>query len=509
MGKIAIMLIVVQLISKIFGFSRDIILAYFYGASDISDAYLISITIPTVIFTFIGIGLSTSFIPVFNEICQKEDINKAEIFTSNLINLMMVICSVIVLICIVFTTPIIKAFASGFSKELIKITVNFTRLSIWGIYFATLIFIGTSYLQMKNKYLIPPLTGIVFNGLIIVSICLGAKFNPILLALGSVLAIATQSFIIIGAMKRNGFRYFFILKYKDPYIKHLVTLILPVILGISATQINVLIDRTISSRIIVGGISTLIYANRLCVFIEILFVTTVTTIMYPKITKLASEKRMDLHSKIFKKSLIYVTIILMPITFGAMIFSDSIIKILYGRGAFSNESLVLTSKVLFYYSIGMIGTGFREILLKVFYSLEDTKNSTKNFTISTGLNIVLNLILSKYMGIAGLALATSISSIFCAVLLFISLRKKIGPLGLKKFSFTFGKILTASSFTGIIAKLLFDHLLMIISPTTSFVIVIVIGAMNYFILIYFMKINEVYETVSTIKIISKEILHLK
>lgn len=509
MGKLTIMLIAAELISKIFGFARDITLSYYYGASNISDAYLICMTIPIVIFTFIGTGLSTSYIPVYNEICQEKNNSEAENFTSNLINLMMVICSIIIFICIVFTQPIIKIFASGFSGELLNITVNFTRLSVWGVYFATIVFIGTAYLQMKNRYLVPSLTGVVFNTLIILSIFLGAKFNSIILALGSVVAIAMQSIIIVIAMKKSGFKHSFIFNHKDTNIKHMINLIIPVILGISASQINVLIDRTISSRIMEGGITTLIYASRLTLFIQTLFVTTITAVMYPKITKFASENKMDMHSEMFKKALIYISIILLPITIGTMIFSESIIKLLYGRGAFNSGALKITSSALFYYSIGIMGTGFREVLLKVFYSLEDTKNSTINATISVCLNIILNLILSRYMGIAGLALATSISATFCAALLFISLRKKIGPFGLKSLTISFVKILFASLITGITAKLIFNQLVSMMNQNLSFIIVVIIGAINYFIIIYFMKIKDVDDIISTIGILLKQMPHLK
>lgn len=503
------MLIAAELISKVFGFLRDITLSYFYGASNISDAYLICLTIPMVIFAFIGTGLSTSYIPVYNEVCQKKNMAMAEKFTSNLINLMMVVCSVIIIFCLVFTPSIIKVFASGFSQELLNITVTFTRLSVWGIYFATIIFIGTSYLQMKNKYLLPPLTGIVFNSLIILSIFLGAQFNSIILALGSVIGIAMQSLIIFIGMKKNGFKHSFIIDHRDTSIQRMISLVTPVILGISASQINVLVDRTISSRLIEGGISTLIYASRLSLFIQTLFVATITTVMYPKITKLASENKMELHSEMFKKSLIYISLLLLPITIGAMLFSQSIIKLLYGRGAFDSSALKVTSNVLFYYSLGMVGTGFREVLLKVFYSLEDTKNSTKNATISIFLNIILNLILSRYMGIAGLALATSISATFCAILLFISLRKKIGPFGLRGLTASFMKIFLASIITGATAKLLFERLLTLTSHSLSFIFSVIIGAIVYFIIIYFMKIKYVDDIMISINTILKKLSCLK
>ncbi len=109
-----------------------------------------------------------------------------------------------------------------------------------------------------------------------------------------------------------------------------------------------------------------------------------------------------------------------------MIFAGPAVKLLFGRGAFGIQAISMTTTALFYYSIGMLGFALRDILSMAFYSIQDTKTPMINSTIAIFLNIILNLILSKHMGIGGLALATSISTIFCTILLSISFKKKIG-----------------------------------------------------------------------------------
>lgn len=500
MEKIAIMLIIAKLISKAFGFVRDISLAYYFGASTISDAYLICLTIPILIFSFIGTGLATSYIPIYNKLYTEGKEETAESFTSNLANLTMVACSFIVIICFLFTPSIVKIFAFGFSDELLLTTVTFTRISVLGIYFTTVVYIGTAYLQMKNKYLLPALTGVALNSIIIFSIFLGSKFNLLILPLGSVLGLAIQALIISSAMSWTGFKYQFIFNHKDNNIKEIVFLAIPLMVGTSVNQINVLVDRTISSRIMIGGISSLMYANRLIIFIQTLFIATIVTVLYPKITRLAALNKMEDHGRLIEKSLIYIFLILLPITVGAMIFSEVIIKFVYGRGAFDETSIKITSEILFYYSIGLTSTGFREVLLRAFYSMGDTKNSTKNATISVCLNIILNIILSKYLGIKGLALGTSISAIFCVVLLFFSLRKKTSFIRPKVLIITFIKILTASLIMGALAKNLFNKLLPFMNQNYSFIIAVIISIIVYFTVISFMKIKELSSILKVLKI---------
>ena len=123
-----------------------------------------------------------------------------------------------------------------------------------------------------------------------------------------------------------------------------------------------------------------------------------------------------------------------------MIFSKEIVSLLFGKGAFPQEAISMTGNALFYYSVGMIAFGLRDILSRGFYALQDTKTPMINATVAVVLNIVLNIILSKYLGIGGLALATSISAIVGKGLLFITLRRKIGGFGLKEISKSFIKI---------------------------------------------------------------------
>src|SRR4051794_8716772 len=112
MKKTVVILMLVTIISKILGFARDIVLSYFYGASDISDVYLISMTIPTVIFALIGKGISVGFIPMYTRIENSDGPDKALQYTNNVINLVLVICTIIFITGLIYTEPIVKLFAS-------------------------------------------------------------------------------------------------------------------------------------------------------------------------------------------------------------------------------------------------------------------------------------------------------------------------------------------------------------------------------------------------------------
>jgi putative peptidoglycan lipid II flippase len=182
-----------------------------------------------------------------------------------------------------------------------------------------------------------------------------------------------------------------------------------------------------------------------------------------------------------------------------MIFSKEIVALLFGRGAFTAEAIDMTANALFYYSLGMIAFGLRDILSRAFYALQDTKTPMINATIGVAINIILNIVLSRFLGIGGLAFATSIAGVVSAILMFVTLRKKLGPFGLKEIIRSFLKISIASVLMGLIAYGSFWLLGQLVSENLALLLAIGVGALTYAVFIYFMKIPEVDRTLDVLK----------
>jgi putative peptidoglycan lipid II flippase len=499
MRKTVLLIIIITIISKVLGFGRDIVLSFFYGTSYISDAYLISQTIPVVILGFIGSGISTGYIPIFPKVVKEKGESGGNNFTNDLLNLILLLSTILIVIVISFTEPVVKLFASGFDEKTLNITIHFTRISIFGIYFTGLNYIFNSYLQIKGNYVIPAFLGFPLNIITIIFIYLSAKTNVYLLVIGGIFAIGSQLIFSLYWAIKKGYTYEFGVDLNNKYIKNLLRVSLPVILGVSVNQINLLVDRTIASRIAVGAISALNYANKLNGFVQGIFVTTLVTVMYPLISKMIVNNNFNGLKQSVKEVLNSVTLLVMPIIVGSMIFSTEIVTVLFGRGAFDITAINLTSTALFYYSPGMIGIGVREVLSRAFYSMHDTKTPMINAAVGMILNIILNIVLSRYLGVGGLALATSIAAIFTTCIMFISLHKKIGSFGIKHISITFLKILVASLIMGLLAKVSFNYLTVSLSQNLSLLLAIAIGALSYFVIIYFMKIEDVEVLVAAVK----------
>lgn len=499
MKKTIIALMAVTIVVKITGLIKEIVFSYYYGVSNITDAYLISLTIPAVIFALVGAGIATGYIPLYNKIVKEQGEQGATDFTNNVMNFVLLLCTVIVLAVFLFTKPLIFIFASGFEGETLELAIIFTRISIVSVYFTGMLYIMDANLQVKDAYKVPQLAVIPMMLITIASIAASAAYGVYILVAGSVLAVIVQALIVIVYAYKKGYSYKFKVDFKDFYLKRMIYLSLPVIVGSSVLQLNKIVDRTLASQIAVGGISALNYAYKIEGFITGIFVISIVTVMYPNISRMAVAQNFNGMKKALSEAITGISLFVIPATVGAMIFAKPIVVLMFGRGEFGETAIAMTSVSLLFYSIGMIGVGIRSTLVKAFYSLEDTRTPVINSSIALVMNIVLNIILSRYLGIGGLALATSISALAATGLMFYSLRRKIGALGAKQMIISFVKIGFASIVMGIGAKVIFESLSLFIHPNLALLLAIAAGAAIYFVVILFTKIDDVTVIMNELK----------
>lgn len=490
MKRTAIILMLITIVSKVFGFARDLTLAYFYGATPITDAYIVSLSIPSVLFGLIAAAIATGYIPTYTKLESDIGKSEADLYTNNLINLVIFLCTLLIAIGWIFTTPIVKVFASGFDGETLALAVRFTKIMLIGVYFTGLTAIFSAYLQIRGNYIVTAMIGFPMNLIAILTFFLSANTNIIILAFGSVIASASQLLLLLVFLPQKGYKYRLLLNLKDKHIRSMSYIMIPVMIGTSVNQLNVLVDKTMASQIAVGGISAINYANNLNGFVIGIVVLSITTVMYPIISKMSAEQNLIGLKKTITEAVGSINLLVIPASIGAMIFAEPIIRLLFGRGAFNESSINMTTAALFFYSVGMLGYALRDVLARTFYALHDAKTPMINGIISAILNILLILILSRFMGIGGLALATSISAITCTVLLFWNLRRKIGPLGMRQIIISSFKIIGASLAMGVVTKLMFITLSFDLGPNISLILAIFTGMNIYAVIIYFLKIEE-------------------
>lgn len=504
LAKATFSLMIITMLSKCLGFTRELVLGAAYGASEYSDIYIVAMNIPNVLFSTIGAALATTFIPLYYENYNLGGEARALKYTNNMFNIVILLGFVLSVIAFIFAKPLTKIFAIGFDGEKLNMAINFTRIMIFGGLIIIANNIATSLLQIKSKFTTTGFVGLPYNIIIIISIILSIKINIYILPVGTLIAMLSQFLIQYVVIYKNGYRYRYILNVKDEYVRKVIWLVGPVFIGVAVNQINAMIDRTLASTLIDGSISALNYANRLNGFVMGIFIVTLGSVIYPMLSKLSSENDKSKFIESIYKSVNIVILLVIPITIGAIVLSLPIVKLLFERGAFDKNATYMTASALVFYSLGMVSFGLRDILGKVFYSLQDTKTPMLNGAIAMIVNIILNLILVKAMGHTGLAFATSISATICIIFLFISLKKKVGYFGEDKIAITTIKSLIASIFMGIVTLVFYRNISLFlgngfINEIISLIGSILLGASVYGIIAILLKVEELNFILNLVK----------
>lgn len=422
--RVSVAIMFVTLLSKIIGFGRELLFSYFFGATNLADAYVFSLTISTIVFGFIGTGITTSFIPMYTKVRENEGIDGANKFTSNLLTIYIFISITIILFLWPNTGLIVDFLAGGFDPETSKLAADFCKYSILTVLATGVLSILSGVLQINNNYLMPASVGLPLNVVLIISFVIAAKTQNWVLGLGNLCAVYIEVAYLLPWLKKTTFRWHFKLDLKSKYLKEIFKLAIPIIISASVNQINVLIDKSLASGT-EGGISTLNYAHTIISIINDVVIASFITTMYPRISKAFADKKLSEAMNIFKETLSVLMMILIPSMIGLSLCAEPVIAFFFGRGAFTHDDVIACSGILICYAFGIPFVGIRQLLIRMFYAQQDTKTPVKNASVAIGINIVLNFPLMKMMGIKGLSLATSISAVISVLLLWRAMKKKI------------------------------------------------------------------------------------
>ncbi len=490
------------LLSRIFGFLRDLIIANYFGTRAAADAFFVAFRIPNLLRRLTAEGaLSAAFIPLFAKTLQA-DRKKAIRFANNLLAVMTMVLTLIVVVGILFSPQLLSVIAVGFTDDPQKfeLTVLLTRLLFPYLLFVSLAAIVMGILNTMHHFAAPAASPVVFNIAIIASVIfLRDMFELPVYAIvagvliGGVLQLAIQ----IPYAIREGFSFFPHVDFKSELLKKVFLLTLPATAGFAVAEINMFVDTILASLLAEGSVSYLYYGNRLMLFPLGIFGAAMSTALLPTLSFQAGEKDFAKMVETISKSLRAMSFLIVPSTVGLIALREPIVKILFERGEFDNFATVNTGIALGYYSAGLIAFAGVKVAVAGFYALGDTKTPVKVASLAMVLNIIFNLILMGPLKHGGLALATSLASVVNFFLLLYLLDKRLGGIDGKKMLKTFALATLASLMMGgLIATLS-----MIISPFTVVGLTVVItgSALFYFLVTWLIDMEEihyVYEKVS-------------
>ncbi|WP_304195765.1 murein biosynthesis integral membrane protein MurJ [Peptostreptococcus stomatis] len=498
-ARATVLLMIVTIVSKILGLFRDSVLASAYGTGKYAAVYSTANSISTILFAVIGTALATSLIPLYNKLASEDSTERAMGFLNSVVNLVVIVCLSIAGLGIIFAGPLVKVFAPGYQGDVYTLCVQYTRILLPSIVFVGLANIFTSYLQIKKRYVIPGFIGMPYSIIIIVSIYLSLKTSPMVLVIGTLIAISAKALFQLPFVYKEGYRYRPKINLKDPVMKDMMILILPVVIGVGANQINSIVDKSLASLLGTEVVASFSYAIKLYEFVQALFITSILAVIYPRLSSMIVSDRMDSFLNSLKKTMNVIIVALVPIIVGCIVLSRQIVEVLFQRNAFTSKDTTMTASILWIYVIGILAFALRDVLTRGFYSMEDSKTPMINSIISIVFNISLNLILVKPLGYKGLAIATAVSAYIGLLLFNRSMRKKIEGYSSRDNYIVFLKSLFAALIMGLGVKLVYGIVASSLVGGLLFKLIALasavgVGVIVYALIMHFLRVEE-YEMI--------------
>ncbi len=435
---------VMTFLSRILGLIRDFVIARYFGANGLTDAFLVAFRIPNFFRRLFAEGaFSQAFLPILADVKANQSDQEVQLVINHIATKLLSVLMLITLIAVVLAPVIIFLFAWGFyfnaDMTQFYLASNMLRITFPYLLLISLTALSGSILNTYDNFSIPAFTPVLLNISLILSAIFLSKFlsTPIMaLAWG----------VLIGGVAQLSFQIPFLLKIKRlPKIqfghhKALTTLkkrMLPALFGVSVSQINLLVDTMIASTLIAGSVSWLYYSDRLLELPLALIGIALATVALAKLSNYHSKKDNKNFIDTIDKALLYALILGFPACIGLVFLSEELIVTLFQYELFDEHAAKQTSLSLQAYGSGLMAFIAIKIFAPIFLSRGDTKTPVKAGVVAMISNVILNLILVQFYGHIGLAAATSISALINATLLYFFLIQQ----SIFKFNISFYKML--------------------------------------------------------------------
>lgn len=445
------------LLSRVFGFIRDMVVAAFFGAGVATDAFFVAFRIPNMMRRLLGEGsLTVAFVPIFTEYLTKKSKEEAIELANVVFTILSIILVVLSLLGVIFAPLIVRAIAFGFDKQF-ELAVFLTRLMFPYIFFICLVALCMGILNSLRHFAAPALSPVILNICMIIATLLLHPFfaEPIVaLAIGVMIGGVLQLAMQWPFLLKMGVRLKLNFNFQHPGLKQMGKLFLMTLIGSSVYQFNVFIGTVFASLLPQGSVSYLYYADRIMELPLGVFAIAVGTATLPSLSEQAAKGSYEDLRHTLSFSLRLILFVAIPATVALIVLRVPIISVLFQRGAFGSAQAVLTAQALFYYALGLWAFSVIRVIDAAFFALQDRKSPLKAAFVALFVNIAASIVLMYPLKHGGLALATSLASAVNVLMLAVILWKRIGPFLDGEFCRSLTTVLTASLIMGLVIYLI-------------------------------------------------------
>ena len=438
-------------LSRVLGLVREIVVAYYFGAAGKVNAFTVAFQVPNLVRALVAdLALSAAFVPVFGELLEKGERERAWRVASTLVWLMLLGLGAVTALLILLAPLVIAPFgdpggdselAVGLARVLFPIVV---LLGVFGII--------VGILNTYGEFAVPALTPVVWNAAIIVGLVIGVpradSIDAKLYVYAGSIVVATliQVLLPLPWLRGRDGTLRVALDWRDPAIRRIFVLMLPVTLGLGLINFNAVVDTLFASRLIDGELAptAIDKAFRLYMLPQGVFSVAVTTVLFPTLSRLAARGDREGFRATVGLGLRQIAFLLVPASALFAVLAEPIVRIVFQRGEFEPSQTPAVAGALAAFSLGLTFNGTMLMLNRAFFSLQLPWLPTA----VAGGNLLVNALLDLLfypLGIWGIPLATSGVNLAGTAALMVLLRRQLGSLDVPQILAGFARILAAAA----------------------------------------------------------------
>ena len=415
------------LLSRVMGFMRDIIVAHIFGAGGLFDAFVVAFKLPNFLRRLFGEGaFAQAFVPILADQRANQTPEEVQSFVNHVSGTLAFIVSIVVIVAEIGAPLLIMIFAPGFLHDPVRfhIAVHLCQEMFPYLLLIVLTALAGAILNTYGIFAAPAFTPVLLNIALIAVALLWAPHaaQPIyVLGWGVIIGGMAQLLIQIPFLKAIKLMPKFKLGFHHEGTLRVMKRMIPALFGVSVAQIGLLIDQIFASFLQKGSISWLYYSDRLIYFPLGIIGVALATVVMPYLSRNHANKDEKIFSETLDWALRCTLFIGLPCAVGLFILAGPILSTLLHSGKFNDFDVIMTAKSLSAFAVGLPAFMLIKILASAFYARQNIKTPVKIAAVSMVSNLIFNFILVFPLKHEGLALATSLSAIVNAALLWILL----------------------------------------------------------------------------------------
>jgi putative peptidoglycan lipid II flippase len=414
-------------LSRIAGLGREVVQASFFGTTAAASAFTIASQVPNLFSNlFAQAALSAAFVPVFTELMQRGQKREALRLASSLFWMLLIGLGVLTLIWFGIAGFVMPLFTGTLSASATTLTVGLSRVLFPVVLLLSLTGLLVGILQSYDEFTIPALAPAVWNLVIVAGlVILHAQFQGhqdavYAYAIAWLIATMVQLLMIAWAVRRIDFRFSFVMDWKDPRVREVLILFIPVTLSIGIYSLDVFLNAGFGALVSSGAPAAINDAYRIYMLPQGIFSVAVATVLFPTLSRLSVARNVSGLRRTVGNGIRQINLLLIPSAAIMAVFAMPITRLVFQRGEFTIHSTHLTSTALFWFAFSLPFGGVNLLLGRTFFALKRPWIPTKLAAMNMAVDIVVSIALYKPLGIAGLVIGTLAANV---VMTWLQLRR--------------------------------------------------------------------------------------